>query len=74
MEICYDHDNVEMNAGASDGNDEEVKASYDDDNKDGCQRTIMKPFYIEEDQSPIMKKYFIVKSDVSSHLFENDKR
>ena len=68
MEICYDHDNVEMNAGASDGNDEEVKASDDDDNSDGCQRTIIKPFNIEEDQITIIKEYFIGKSDVSSHF------
>ena len=62
-----------MNAGVSDGNYEEVKASDDDENSDGRQRTISKPFKIEEDQSAIIKEYFIGKSDVSYHLFENDK-
>ena len=73
MDICNDPDNVEMNAGASDDNDEEVKASVNDDNSDIRQPTIMKPFNIEEDQRAIIKKYFIGKSDVSSYLFENDK-
>ena len=73
MQICYDHDNEEMNAGVSDGNDEEDNASDDDNNSDSCQHTIIKPFNIEDDQRAIIKEYFIGKSDSSSHLFENDK-
>ena len=73
LDICNDPDNIEMNAGASDDNGEKVKTSDDDDNSDVRQPTIMKPFNIEEDQRAIMKKYFIGKSDVSSHLFDNDK-
>ena len=73
MQNCYDYNNEEMNAGVSDGNEKEVKVSDDDENSVEYQPTNMKPFNIEEDQSEIMKKYFIGKSDVFSLLFENDK-
>ena len=38
MDICNDPDNVEMNTGASDENDEGVKDSVDEQNSDVCQK------------------------------------
>jgi hypothetical protein len=73
VDICDEPDNVEMNTGASDNNVEEVKASDDEDNSDVCQPALMTPFNIDEDQRAIIKEDFIGKSDVYSHLLENDK-
>lgn len=73
IQSCYDNTNEEMNVGVSDGDDKELKASDDDENRNESQPTKMKPFNIQKDRSAIMKDNFIGKSDVNSYLFENDK-
>jgi hypothetical protein len=56
----------------SDCSDNEFDASDEDEISELTGFTEMKPFNIEEDLSPITKEHFIGKSDINSHLFEND--
>ena len=72
MDVHKDPDNVEMNTRASDDNDEKYESFYNDNDSDESQPGLNTPFDIDEDQREIIKEDFIGKTDVSSHLFEND--
>ena len=67
-----DNEDMQSNAVESDCYDNEFDASDDDEISDVTRFTEMKPFNIEEDLCPITKEHFIGKSDINSHLFEND--